>query len=95
MSSLIFCLILLLMLHIVYFMDLTIIHMILVHKRIALFLDALVKAHILIVAIILHVGTVFLPEYLTLVLSQDTWMVHVFPVVVQAPLVQIVRCKRL
>jgi hypothetical protein len=48
MSLLIFCLILLLVLHLVSFMDLTIIHMVLIHERIALCLDALVTAHILI-----------------------------------------------
>jgi hypothetical protein len=32
---------------------------------------------------------------LTLVLKQDTWLVHIFPVVVLVPLIQIVRCKRL
>jgi hypothetical protein len=52
MSLLIFCLILLLMLHLISFMDLTITHMVLVHERIALCLDALVTAHVLIVVII-------------------------------------------
>jgi hypothetical protein len=41
---LIFCLVLLLVIHLVSFMDLTITHMVLVHKRIALCLNALVMA---------------------------------------------------
>jgi hypothetical protein len=43
-------------------MDLTITHIILVHERTALSLDALVMAHVLIVVIISHVGLVFLLE---------------------------------
>jgi hypothetical protein len=77
MSSLIFRLILtlvlrlahLLVLCLISLMDLTIAHMILVHERIALCLDALVMAHILIVMVIPHVGMVFLLEDLTLALS--------------------------
>jgi hypothetical protein len=91
MSLLIFCLTLLLVLRLIYFMDLTITHMVLVHERIALCLDVLVTAHVLIMVIILHVGTVFLLEGLTLALSQDTWMVHIFPIVVHVPLAQMVR----
>jgi hypothetical protein len=91
MSLLIFCLIL----RIVSFMDLTIAHMVLVHERIALCLETLVMAHILIMVIIPRVGTVFLLEGLTLALCQDTWTVHVFPIVVHIPLTQMVRCKRL
>jgi hypothetical protein len=53
-------------------MDLTIGHMILVHKRTALSLDALVTAHILIVVIISHVGLVFLLEGPFPTLSRDT-----------------------
>jgi hypothetical protein len=67
-------------------MDLTIGHMILVHKRTALSLDALVTAHILIVVIIFHVGLVFLLEGPFPTLSQDTWTIHIFPVVVHVPL---------
>jgi hypothetical protein len=52
MSLLIFCLILLLALCLVSFMDLTIGHMVLDHERIALCLDALVTTHILIVVIV-------------------------------------------
>jgi hypothetical protein len=59
MRLLIFCLVLLLVLLLISFMDLTIAHMVLVHERIALCLDALVMAHVLIVVIIPHVGTVF------------------------------------
>jgi hypothetical protein len=76
-------------------MDLTIAHMVLVHERTALSLDALVTTHVLIVVIVSHVGLVFLLEGPTPILSQDTWMVHVFPVVVHVPLGQVVRCKGL
>jgi hypothetical protein len=99
MSSLIFCLILTLALHLVLclisLMDLTIALMVLVHERIALCLDALVMAHILTILIVSHVGIVYLLEGLTPALSPDTWTVHIFPVVVLVPLVQRVRCKRL
>jgi hypothetical protein len=53
MSLLIFRLILLLMLHLISFMDLTIAHMVLILERIALFLDALVTTHVLIMVIVL------------------------------------------
>jgi uncharacterized protein YjeT (DUF2065 family) len=76
-------------------MDLTIAHMVLVCERIALYLDDLVAAHVLIVVIGSRVGLVFLLEGLTLTLSPDTWMVHVFPVVVHIPLGQVVKCKGL
>jgi hypothetical protein len=103
MSSLIFHLILtlvlrlthLLVLCIVFLIDLTITHIILVHERTALHLDALVTTHVLIVVIVSHVGMVFLLEGLTPTLSPDTWMVHIFPIVDLVPLVQRVRCKRL
>jgi hypothetical protein len=76
-SSLIFCLILFLvlclalpiMICLISLMDLTITHMILVHGRTTLCLDALVAAHILIVVIISYVGMVFLLEGLTVTLS--------------------------
>jgi hypothetical protein len=74
-------------------MDLTIAHMVLVHERTALRLDALVTAHVLIVVIVSHVGLVFLLHGLTLTLSRDTWTVHVFPIVVHAPLGQVMLCK--
>jgi hypothetical protein len=43
-------------------MDLTIAHMVLVHERTALSLDALVTAHALVVVIVSRVGLVFLLE---------------------------------
>jgi hypothetical protein len=95
MSSLIFCLVLILVLCLTSFMNLTIDHMVLVHERTTLCLGTLVMAHILIVVIISHVDIVFLLEGLTLTLSPDTWTVHVFPIVAHVPLVQMVRCKRL
>jgi hypothetical protein len=85
----------LLMLCLISLMDLTISHMVLVHERTILCVDTLVMAHVLIVVIVSHVGMVFLLEGLTLTLSPDTWMVHVFPIVVLIPLVQRLRCKRL
>jgi hypothetical protein len=90
-----FCLALILVLHLVSFMDLTIAHMVLVDKRIALCLDTLVTTHVLIVMIIFCIVTVFLLEGLTLTLSPDIWTVHVFPIMVHVPLVQMVMCKRL
>jgi hypothetical protein len=71
-------------------MDLTIVHMVLVHERTALSLDALDTAYILIMVIISRVGLVSLMEGLTLTLSQDIWMTHVFPIVVHIPLGQMV-----
>jgi hypothetical protein len=50
-------------------MDLTITHMVLVHKKTALNLDALVMAHILSVVIVPCIGLFFLLEGLTLTLS--------------------------
>jgi hypothetical protein len=80
MSSLIFRLVLtlalrltlLLVLYLISLKDLTIAHMVLVHERIALCLDALVMTHALIVVIIFHVGPVLLLEGLALTLSPDT-----------------------
>jgi hypothetical protein len=100
MSSLIFrlaltlmlCLAFLLVLCLISLMDLAIAHMILVHERTTLSLDALVMAHVFIVVIIFHVGALFLLKDLRLTLSPDTWMVHVFPVVVPVSLVQMVKC---
>jgi hypothetical protein len=69
--------------------------MLLVHERTTLSLDALVIAHTLIMLIVSRVGLVFLLEGLTPTLSRDTWMVHIFPVVVHVPLSQVVRCKGL
>jgi hypothetical protein len=76
-------------------MDLTIAHMVLVHERTALSLDALVMAHVLIVVIVSHVGPIFLLESLSPALSPDTWTVHIFLVVVHIPLGQMVRYKGL
>jgi hypothetical protein len=79
MCLLIFRLVLLLVLRLISFMDLTIAHMVLVHERITLCLNTFVTTHVLIVVNVPRVGTVFLLEGLTLSLSQETWTVHVFP----------------
>jgi hypothetical protein len=63
------CLALLLVLHLSSLMDLTITHMVLVHERTALCLDALNTAHVLIVIIVSRVGLFSLLEGLTLTLS--------------------------
>jgi hypothetical protein len=89
------CLALLLALCPVSLMDLTIAHMVLVHVRTGLCRYALDTAHALIVVIISRVGLIFLLEGPTLILSRDTWTVHIFPVVVHVPLDQVVRCKGL
>jgi hypothetical protein len=85
---------LLLVLCLISLMDLTIAHMILVHGRTTLCLDALVTTHVLIVMIVPRVGMVFLLKGLTPILSPSTWMVHIFPIVILVPLVQKLRCKR-
>jgi hypothetical protein len=101
MSSLIFCLVLILMFRLAVtlvlllalfhvlclssLMDLTIAHMVLVHEKTALSLDALITAHILVVVIIFRVGLVFLLEGPSPTLSQDIWTVYVFPIVVHVP----------
>jgi hypothetical protein len=59
MSLLIFCLTFLLVLRLIFLLDLTIAHMILVHERVILCLDALVSTHALIVEFILCVGMIF------------------------------------
>jgi hypothetical protein len=92
--SLTLCLTLLLVLCLSSLMDLIIAHMVLVHERTALSLDALVMTHVLIVVIISRVG-LFMLEGPTPTLSRDTCMVHAFPVVVHVPLSQVVRCKGL
>jgi hypothetical protein len=85
MSSLIFCLVLVLMfclaftlvlrltlLHVLFLsslMDLTIAHMVVIHERTAMSLDALVMTHVLVVVIVSHVGLVFLLEGPTPTLS--------------------------
>jgi hypothetical protein len=76
-------------------MDIIIAHMVLVHERTALSLDALVMTHVLIMVIVSRVGVVFAQEGFTPVLSRDTWTVHIFPIMVLIPLIQIVMCKRL
>jgi hypothetical protein len=76
-------------------MDLTIAHMVLVHERTALSLDALGTAHVLIVVIVSRVDLVFSLEGPSPTLSRDTRTVHTFPVVVHVPLDQVVRCKGL
>jgi hypothetical protein len=63
------CLTLLLVLRLSSLMDLIIAHMILVHERTTLCLDALDTAHILIVVIVSRVGMFSLLEGLTLTLS--------------------------
>jgi hypothetical protein len=73
----------------------TIAHMVLVHERTALSLDALVMAHVLIVVTVSRVGLVFRLEGHFPTLSQDTWTVYAFSVVVHVPLGQVVRCKGL
>jgi hypothetical protein len=89
------CLALHLVLRLSSLMDSTIAHMVLVRERTALSLDALVMTHVLIVVIVSHVGLVFPLEGPLPTLSRDTWMVHAFPVVVNIPLNQVVRCKGL
>jgi hypothetical protein len=89
------CLALLLVLHLSSLMDPTIAHMVLVHERTALSLDALDTAHVLIVVIVSCIGLVYLLERLTLTLSRDTWMVHAFLIVVHVPLGQIISWKGL
>jgi hypothetical protein len=79
MSSLIFRLVVILMLRLISFINLIIAHIVLVHERRALCLDALVMAHVFIMVIVPHVSMIFLLEGLTLALSQDTWTIHVFP----------------
>jgi hypothetical protein len=73
------CLTLILVLRLNLLMDPTIAHMVLVHKRTALSLDALVMAHVLIVVIVSRIGLVFPLEGPFPTLSRDTWMVHASP----------------
>jgi hypothetical protein len=58
----VFCLTLLPVLCLSSLIDPTIAHMVLVHERTSLSLDALVTAHILIVVTVFRVGLIFLPE---------------------------------
>jgi hypothetical protein len=89
------CLSLLLVLCLNLLMDPTIAHMVLVHERTALSLDALVTTHVIIVVIISRVGLIFQLEGPSPPLSRDTWTVHAFPIMVHVPLDQVVRCKGL
>jgi hypothetical protein len=89
------CLALLLVLRLSSLMDPTIAHMILVHERTTLSLDALVTAHVLVVVIVSRVGLVFPLDGPFPTLSRDTWTVHAFPIVVHVPLGQVVRYKGL
>jgi hypothetical protein len=82
MSSLIFCLTFLLVLFLIFLMDLIIAHMVLVHGRMTLCLDALVLTHVLIVVLVPHIGTVLPPEVSILTLSRVALTVHDFPVVI-------------
>jgi hypothetical protein len=76
-------------------MDLTIAHIVLVHERTALSLDALATAHVLIVVTVPRVGLVFPIEGPFPTLSRDIWTVHAFPIVIHVPLGQVVRYKGL
>jgi hypothetical protein len=76
-------------------MNLTIAQMVLVHERIALSLDVLVKAYVLVVVIVSRVGLIFSLEGPSSTVSRDTWTVHAFLVVVPVPLGQVVRYKGL
>jgi hypothetical protein len=89
------CLALLLVLHLSSLLDPTIAHMVLVHERTALSLDALITARVLIVVIVSLAGLVFPLEGPSLTLNRDIWTVHTIPVVVHVPLGQVVRCKGL
>jgi hypothetical protein len=80
------CISLHLVLYLSSLMNLTIAHMVLVHERIALCLDTLDTAHILIVVIVSRIGLVSLLEGLTLTLSRDTWTVYAFLIMVHVPL---------
>jgi hypothetical protein len=89
--SRVLCLALLLVLCLSLLMDSTITHMVLVHERTALSLDALVTAHVLIVVTVSRIGLISPLEGHFLTLSRDTWTVHAFPIVVHVPLGQVVR----
>jgi hypothetical protein len=91
----VFCLALLLVFCLSLLMYPTIAHMVLVHERTALSLDALVTIHVLIVVTVSRVGPVLPLEGPSSTLSRFTWTVHAFPVVVHVPLGQVVRSKGL
>jgi hypothetical protein len=69
MSLFIFCLTFLLVLHLVFLMNLTITHIVLVHERVVLCLDVLLSTHAVIVAFVPRVGMVFPLEVHILSLS--------------------------
>jgi hypothetical protein len=89
------CLALLLVLCLSSLMDLTLAHMVLVHERTVLSLNALATAHVLIVVTVSRVGLVFPMEGPFPTLSRDIWTVHAFLIVVHVPLGQVVRYKGL
>jgi hypothetical protein len=95
MILLIFYLTFLLVLRFVFLKDLTITHMVLVHERVVLCMNTLVSTHTLIVVFVPRIGIVFLLEMSILTLNRVTLMVHDFPVMVHAPLTQMVRCNGL
>jgi hypothetical protein len=95
MSLLIFCLIFLLVLRLIFLMDITITHMVLVHERVTLCVDALVSTHVLIVVFVPRVGMFFLLEVSILILSWVALTIHAFLAVVHVPLPQMLRCKGL
>jgi hypothetical protein len=80
------CLALLLVLCLSSLMDPTIAHMVLVHERTALSLDALVMAHVLIIVTVSRVGLVFSLEGPSPTLSRATWTVHALHIVVHVSL---------
>jgi hypothetical protein len=69
MSLLFFLLTFLLMPRLIFLMDLTIAHMVLVHERVVLCLDGLVSTYAFIMVFVPHVGMVFLVEVHILTLS--------------------------
>jgi hypothetical protein len=91
MSLLIFCLTFLIVLRLIFLMDLTIAHMVLIHERVVLCLDTMVSTHALIVVFVTRIGMVVPLEVSILTLSQVALIVHAFPIVVHVPLAQIVR----
>jgi hypothetical protein len=93
--SRVLCLTLLLVFCLSLLMDPTITHMVLIHERTALILDALVTAHVLIVVTVSRIGLISPLEGPFPTLSRDTWTVHAFPIVVHVPLGQVARCKGL
>jgi hypothetical protein len=89
------CLALLLLLCLSSLMDLTIAHMVLVHERTAICLDALDTTHVLIMVIVSRIGLIFPLDGPSPTLSRDTWMTHAFSIVVHVPLRQMVSWKGL